>query len=632
VWELGVGDPPLAKANKDYKTRTENPLGVDKSKTTFVFVTARRWREKVHWEQEKRAEDEWGDVRAFDADDIEVAFDSAPAAQFWFSELIGLPVDGVWTIESWWEAFIRVSQPNLTPELVLAGRPDAAARLLRILQEETHVTTISAASTDDVLAFVAATLLSTTEPERQNLLARTLIVYDAGTLRQLDTTSDLLILLPYEAELRREAQLVQSNHVILLAPESGPADIEVPPIDRGVFDAALRDLGVDKNLAEKLTLAAHRSLVAFQTEAPSRAVGKRREWSKTFESKVIRRAWLAGGWHEARSGDTDALASFIGTVYDDIRAELQPVATGGDPVFTSVGGTWGLTAAEEAWRFGVAHITGPDLEALEALVQTVLGAVDPALELPADERWAAAIHGKSRIHSSDLRKGLATTLAACGAFGEDKQIGALGSAAEWAAGVVALARDPAFFVEILSLVYRPRGAEADVVEVPEHVATNAYRLLDEWRIIPGSRDRVSAVDGADLNRWTETARELLARAGRGEVGDVEIRKVLAHARGDDDGTWPTKPVRDLIEKVASPEIEEGFEIQIYNNRGPTSRGPFDGGAQERELVKKYTELADRIRDGWPRTAAVLTSLAQSYEREARRHDIDAERLRQGMDR
>jgi hypothetical protein len=140
------------------------------------------------------------------------------------------------------------------------------------------------------------------------------------------------------------------------------------------------------------------------------------------------------------------------------------------------------------------------------------------------------------------------------------------------------------------------------------------------------------VDPEELNAWVETARELARAAGRGEIADVQIGKILAHARGDDDETWPTRPVRDLVERVASPELEEGFEIEIYNSRGPTSRGLTAGGAQERELVTKYETLATRIRDGWPRTAAVLSSLAKGYEREARRHDEEAERFREGMDR
>ncbi len=168
-------------------------------------------------------------------------------------------------------------------------------------------------------------------------------------------------------------------------------------------------------------------------------------------------------------------------------------------------------------------------------------------------------------------------------------------------------------------------------DVPEHVARNAYRLLDQWRIVPGSTEETGEVNGEALAAWTDEARRLLAEADRREVGDIEIGKVLAHTRGDEDATWPTKPVRDLIERIASPEIEDGFQIQIYNNRGPTSRGVFDGGDQERALVARYNELAGRIRDQWPRTAAVLSGLARSYERDARRLDEEVERRREGMD-
>ena len=192
VWELGVSASPASKATDDYDKRTANSLGVDKSVTTFVFVTARRWPGKVTWAQTKRDEHKWADVQAFDADDIETAFESAPAAQFWFSELIGLPVDGIRTMENWWAAFSTTTEPGLTPELVLGGRADQAAELLHILEEDTRVTTISAASSDDVLAFVAAALLSAAEPTRTDLIARALIVHDAASLRRLDATTDLL--------------------------------------------------------------------------------------------------------------------------------------------------------------------------------------------------------------------------------------------------------------------------------------------------------------------------------------------------------------------------------------------------------------------------------------------------------
>src|SRR6266498_4087778 len=54
VWELGVGESPVSKANEDYEKRTEDSLGVDRAKTTFVFATARRWAGKTRWAEEKR--------------------------------------------------------------------------------------------------------------------------------------------------------------------------------------------------------------------------------------------------------------------------------------------------------------------------------------------------------------------------------------------------------------------------------------------------------------------------------------------------------------------------------------------------------------------------------------------------
>ena len=42
-WELGTSEDVLKKANSDYKKRTADPLGLDPIKSTFVFVTARRW-------------------------------------------------------------------------------------------------------------------------------------------------------------------------------------------------------------------------------------------------------------------------------------------------------------------------------------------------------------------------------------------------------------------------------------------------------------------------------------------------------------------------------------------------------------------------------------------------------------
>jgi hypothetical protein len=193
-----------------------------------------------------------------------------------------------------------------------------------------------------------------------------------------------------------------------------------------------------------------------------------------------------------------------------------------------------------------------------------------------------------------------------------------------------LARDPSLFVELVSLLYKPHGDDSSRT-VDQNAVRNAYRLLNEWSVTPGTNEE-RTVDEKALEAWVTEARQRLNEAKRREVGDMHIGKVLARAPEDPDGTWPTHPVRTLIERLASTDIESGMGSQILNDRGVTTRGLLDGGAQERTLAERWRDRAQRIRDGWPRTAAVLDSVATSYEHQAREHDAESERTRQGLRR
>ena len=67
-WEIGTQRQAIkAKAHDDYTKSTAKPLGLDRKKTTFVFVTPRHWTEKGEWARARRAEKKWADVRAYQA-------------------------------------------------------------------------------------------------------------------------------------------------------------------------------------------------------------------------------------------------------------------------------------------------------------------------------------------------------------------------------------------------------------------------------------------------------------------------------------------------------------------------------------------------------------------------------------
>jgi hypothetical protein len=52
-----------------------------------------------------------------------------------------------------------------------------------------------------------------------------------------------------------------------------------------------------------------------------------------------------------------------------------------------------------------------------------------------------------------------------------------------------LASDPDFFCELIQLIYRAKGEESKENPSPKqrNIATNAYRLLSIWKIVPGSQ-------------------------------------------------------------------------------------------------------------------------------------------------
>lgn len=430
VWELGVGEDPGDKAQRDYRSRTDDPLGVAMNDTTFVFVTAREWREKDAWAQRKREEGNWADVRAFDVDDIEQALELAPAVHHRFSELAGKPSHGAISIDRWWEKFRRLSSPILDPEMVLAGRADGAAELLRIFDTDPCQTSVSAVSADEVIAFVAATILSADPDAREDLLSRALIVKDSHTLAALDDYQGLLILIPYEDDLRREARLVANHHVVVRADDGWDPTIDLPPIDPVAFQALLDVRWVPHERAQDLARFARRSVEAFQRAASVPGAERSPVWASLLTSPVTRRAWLVGKWSERRSGDLDALADLFGMPYGQAREELATLSVGADPLFVVVGETWAVVSLDDAWRYGQPQLQPPDLMAFEVLIQNVLGAVDPRLELPVEDRWMAAVRGKVQVHSSDLRDGVAGVLALLGARGDEVGIGS-GTVGSW---------------------------------------------------------------------------------------------------------------------------------------------------------------------------------------------------------
>jgi hypothetical protein len=187
-----------------------------------------------------------------------------------------------------------------------------------------------------------------------------------------------------------------------------------------------------------------------------------------------------------------------------------------------------------------------------------------------------------------------------------------------------LSNDPDLFIEVLKHVYRPSGIEDDMPDGPaDWIAARAelsWQLLESWRRLPGLKED-GGVDGKELMTWITRARTGAADVHRAVHADLMIGKLLAHAPVDEDGAWPCKAVRDVLEAFEIEEIDSSILCECYNIRGKAGFVGERRGEEERELAAETREWARAIEHHWPRTAALLDRLADEWDRDAEREQI-----------
>ena len=178
-----------------------------------------------------------------------------------------------------------------------------------------------------------------------------------------------------------------------------------------------------------------------------------------------------------------------------------------------------------------------------------------------------------------------------------------------------MSEDPSLFADVITWAFKRADGEAEESvddQVLERRAPIAFSVLWKLRLLPGLMEDGS-VDVETLSTWVNEARRMCRERDREDIGDQQIGQRLANAPVGEDGIWPCKPVRDLLDGLASPHIGIGFTTGRINLRSVTSRGVFDGGGQERSLVDKYHQDAAKIGARWPFTARLLRQLAADYE-------------------
>ncbi len=169
-----------------------------------------------------------------------------------------------------------------------------------------------------------------------------------------------------------------------------------------------------------------------------------------------------------------------------------------------------------------------------------------------------------------------------------------------------------------------RGIPLGTVTAPANLHDSPLLVPTLDGIVPGTTGD-ETIDQHELDAWVSEARVATTVRGRARSADRCIGRVLAASPIGEDGAWPHEAVRAEIDRLESDDVDDAFRDQVINSRGVYAKDYLEGGDQERELAEKYRGYADALGFRWPRTSAVLSRMADFYDRWARRHDAEAER-------
>jgi hypothetical protein len=425
VWELGVNSKVKAKADEDYRKRTQAPLGLKPQETTYVFVTPRRWSGKDGWASERHAEGIWKEVRAYDADDLEQWLQQAPAVHLWLSIISGKHPQTAVDLEHFWMEWSEVTRPPLSPSLLTSGREEVLKQLYAWLRGEASTLAVKADSRDEVIALLAAMIQQMSDVERVSLLSRAIVIADQVSWHSLVTSDAGLLLIPTFDITSGTTRATRSGHHVLIPrgrdDSDSDATITLPRMRRVHARDAFLAMGVPKERADDLARLVRRSLMALRRKLAINKEMQQPAWAKPAEARSLLPALLAGGWNDAQPGDREVIARLARREYDQVNTILVRWANEPDPPVRRVGNTWMLSAKEDAWPLLARYLTWDDLELFESVVLDVLGVPDPQFDLPNPQRSMASLFGKASAHSGLLRAGLVDTLALMAVYSSTMQ-------------------------------------------------------------------------------------------------------------------------------------------------------------------------------------------------------------------
>lgn len=421
VWEMGVSMDPEQKANEDFRKRSNSPGDVTPCSTTFVFVTPHVWAGRKTWEATKRTEDTWRDVKTIDGSVLATWLERAPAVGIWIADALGRTIRGLHSIDRYWNAvLVHRYAPNITETLIIGGRDSAREQLVSFLRSPSEAISLIGETAEEPVLFALAVCRDSFCSEQ---LSRLLVLSDVAAIEHLATLTEDHVVLLSDPGLFPEVRSSELKHIHIVIPEkrdsrfnSVVAAIDLNTLGRDSAASAIQAMGYTQEDSDQIARDSKGSLQAILWML-SRPDSGSLAWASGRTAAELAPLVIAGQWMANSHPDHEVIAQLAQRDYSEVKQTIAEWSGPGKPLNRN-GAFWDWKAWGFAWS-KIAHaIQNDDIHRFLRVSQEVLGAIDPALELPPEERWLAGIRGKVRSHSSELCRGLAQSIVLLAINGE----------------------------------------------------------------------------------------------------------------------------------------------------------------------------------------------------------------------
>lgn len=137
-------------------------------------------------------------------------------------------------------------------------------------------------------------------------------------------------------------------------------------------------------------------------------------WNTAQYANSLAIACLAGSWNEGSQADMNVIRSLLDVDFNAWQADMRAVLKiEGNPLKMR-DGIWTVRDRLDLWETIGSSIFDAHVDRFSRACLEILREVDPALEMPKEDRFAALFHGKALAHSDGMRKAFSETLALLG--------------------------------------------------------------------------------------------------------------------------------------------------------------------------------------------------------------------------